>query len=42
MKFGIFKNILFDLMMGDKTSNNTFNKSLIKLGGKNTALLDSD
>lgn len=40
MQFGIFKNILLDLLTGNKTSNNAPDKSLIKLSGKNTILLD--
>lgn len=40
MQVGIFNNIFSDLLTGDKASNNTPNKFLIKANGKNTILLD--
>lgn len=40
IKFDIFKDIFFDLMMGNKASNNIFNKFLIKSSSKNITPLD--
>lgn len=40
IKFSTFKNIIFNLMIGNKAFNTAFNKFLIKLSSKNTIPLD--